>query len=130
MAIGNSRVSLRARLAIALVSIGAAAIVAFVVLTFGSRIGTAKTAAEAVQNPEQARKEAMKKIAGLPLYFEKNQGQVNQSVRYLARAGRMSLFLTDDAATFSMIGGEMHKGPLPQGFLPRSDGETKLTESR
>src|SRR5579872_3543236 len=38
---------------------------------------------------------------GMPIYFEKNQGQVNSSVRYLARSGRYSMFLTNDAAVFS-----------------------------
>ncbi|MGA9722301.1 MAG: hypothetical protein WBQ86_07605, partial [Candidatus Binatus sp.] len=130
MSVGNSGVSARARLTIAAVSVGAIAIMAFVGMTFGSRSVTAYRASKAVQNPEQARKDALNKIAGLPLYFEKNQGQVNPSVRYLARAGRMSLFLTDDAATFSMIGGEMDKSPYPI----RLDGKpfvdhTNLNES-
>ena len=130
MTVGDSGISLRARLTIAAVSMGAVAIAAFVVLAFGSRIGRAITATEAVQNREELRKKALNKFAGLPLYFEKNQGQVNQSVRYLARAGRMSLFLTDDAATFSMIGGVMDKSPYPV----RLDGQpfadhTHLTES-
>ena len=79
---------------------GAIAIVAFAVVMFGSQIGAAITAspnsqiagqaipASARQHiPEELRKEALNKISGLPLYFEKNQGQVNSSVRYLARSG-------------------------------------------
>ena len=50
-------------------------------------------------------------------------------MRYLARSGRYSLFLTDDAAVFSLIGGEFHKGPMPAGFPYKAGGETKLTES-
>ncbi len=123
MTVGNSGASIRARLTIAAVSLGAVAIVAFVVLKFGPRIGAGQ------QNAGELRKEALNKIAGLPLYFEANHGQVDRSVRYLARSGRYSLFLTDDAAVFSLIGGETHKGLLPQGFLANSDGETKLTES-
>src|ERR1700676_1137871 len=142
MSVRNSGVSPRTRLTIAAVSMGAVALVAFVVLTFGSRIGGVLTASPNskvadriisastdAQSPEQARKDALNKITGLPLYFEANSGQVNPSVRYLSRTGRYTLFLTDDAAVFSLIGGEMHKGPLPQGFIARNESETKLTES-
>ena len=125
MAVRSYGVSARARQTVAAVSIGAVAILAFVVLWFGSRIGPAATGS----NPEQARKEALDKIAGLPLYFEVNRGQVDSSVRYLSRSGRYSLFLTDDAAVFSMIGGEFHKGPMPKGFPYKADGDTNLTES-
>jgi hypothetical protein len=125
MAVRSYGVSARARRTVAAVSIGAVAILAFVVLWFGSRIGPTATGS----NPEQARKEAIDKIAGLPLYFEVNRGQVDSSVRYLSRSGRYSLFLTDDAAVFSMIGGEFHKGPMPKGFPYKADGNTNLTES-
>jgi len=140
MSVRNFGVSPRARLTVAALSIGAVAILAFVVLMFGSRIGAAKTASAQVadriipastdaQSPEEARKEALNKIAGLPLYFEANRGQVDPSVRYLARSGRYSLFLTDDAAVFSLIGGEFHKGPMPVGFPYKAGGDTNLTES-
>lgn len=132
----------RARLAVAAVSIGAVAIAVFAVLTFGSRIGAMSKgspnsevagriipASAGAQSAEDRRKDAMGKIAGIPLYFEANRGQVDPSVRYLARSGRYSLFLTDDAAVFSMIGGEFHKGPMPAGFPYKAGGETKLTES-
>jgi hypothetical protein len=138
MAVDNSRVSLRARLTIAALSIGAVAVVALTVMEFGPRIGkgpnsqvagTVIPAAPGQQNPEEIRREALNKIASLPLYFEKNQGQVDPSVRYLARSGRYSLFLTDDAAEFSLIGGDMHKGPLPAGVVGRKPPETRMTES-
>ena len=142
MSVRNSGVSPRARLTIAAVSMGAVALVAFVVLMFGSRLGGSITASPNsqvadriipastdAQSPEQARKDALDKISGLPLYFEANRGQVDPSVRYLARRGRYSLFLTDDAAVFSLIGGEMHKGPLPKGSIVKNEPETKLTES-
>jgi hypothetical protein len=130
MAVGNSGVSLRARLTIAAVSVGAIAAVALVVMTFGARLSRFMPAVRGHQNPEQVREAALNKIAGLPLYFEKNQGQVNQSVRYLARAGRMSLFLTEDAATFSMIGGVLDKSPYPIRIdgTPFED-QTHLNES-
>jgi Abnormal spindle-like microcephaly-assoc'd, ASPM-SPD-2-Hydin len=125
MAVHNSGVSPRARLTLAAVSMGAVAIVAFAVLMSGSRVGLTKTGS----NPAQARQDALNKIGVLPLYFEVNEGQVDPSVRYLARSGRYSLFLTDDAAVFSLIGGEIHKGPLPAGFGRKTEPETKLTES-
>lgn len=140
MSVRNYGVSPRARLTVAALSIGAVAILAFVVMMFGSRVGAAKTASPQVadriipastdaQSPEEARKEAMNKISGLPLYFEANRGQVDPSVHYLARSGRFSLFLTDDAAVFSLIGGEFHKGPMPAGFPYKAGGETNLTQS-
>src|SRR5271156_5049231 len=119
MAVRNSRVSLRARLTIAAVSTGAVAIVAFTLLTFAARAGGAPTASASTANREQLRQQAMHKIAGLPLYFEVNRGQVDPSVRYLARSGRYSLFLTNDAATFSLIGGEFHKNPLANALAGR-----------
>src|SRR5271156_1788252 len=135
MAVGNSGISLRTRSLIAAVSIGGVAILAFVVLTFGSRTGGAITgssnsqvarraipASNAVEEREQLRKDTENKIAGLPLYFEANRGQVDPSVRYLARSGRYSLFLTNDAAVFSLIGGEVHKGLSPTAA-------SRLTES-
>jgi hypothetical protein len=142
MSVQHSGVSPRARFTLAAVSMGAVAIVAFVVLMLGSRMGAAKTvsqnsevagrsipASPGAQNPEELRKEALNKITGLPLYFEANRGQVDGSVRYLARSGRYSLFLTDDAAVFSLIGGEFSKGPAPKGFPYEAEGDTKLTES-
>src|SRR5271163_244875 len=140
MAVDSSRVTLRARLTVAAVSVGAVAMVAVVVMLFGSRIGGVITADSATsggaisasagqQNPEELRKEALNKIKGLPLYFEKNQGQVNSSVRYLARSGRYSLFLTDNAAVFSLIGGGKPKGPLPESMTGGADSNAKFTES-
>ena len=142
MSVYHSGVSPRARLTVAAVLIGAVTLLAFLVLTYGSRIGATITgsadttmagqaipASAGAQNPEELRKEALNKISGLPLYFEANRGQVDPSVRYLARSGRYSLFLTDDAAVFSLIGGEFHKGPMPAGFPYKAGGDTNLTES-
>ncbi len=88
MTVGNSGVSIRARLTIAAVSLGAVAIVAFVVLKFGVRIGGAQ------QNPGELRKEALDKIAGMPLYFEANHGQADPG-RALSRAQRTVLAVSD-----------------------------------
>src|SRR5271156_117569 len=140
MAVDSNRVTLRARLTVAAVSVGAVAMVAVVVMLFGSRIGGVITADSATsggaisasagqQSAEEARKEAANKIAGLPLYFEKNQGQVNPSVRYLSRNGRYSLFLTDDAAVFSLIGGKGHRSPLSKALTAGHTDDSHLTES-
>src|SRR5271156_4442587 len=136
MAVSNSGVSSRVKSAIAVAAVGAIAIVAFFILKTGLRGRTASesaaspvVASTSQQNPEELRKEAMDKIAGLPLYFEVNRGQVNPSVRYLSRSGRYSLFLTDDAATFSLIGGEFHKNPLANALAGRHGDDTHLTES-
>jgi len=81
----------------------------------------------ASESSKIAAKNALKQR--MPIYFEKNQGQVNSGVRYLARSGRYSMFLTEDAAVFSLIGGDLHKSPLDS--LSRRPGiETnRLTES-
>lgn len=126
MAVGNSGVSLRARLTMATTSIGAVAIVAFVVIALGSR---PSRTIPGQKDSAALRQEALNKINGLPLYFEANEGQVDSSVRYLARRGRYSLFLTDDAAVFSIIGGEWHKGRLEASLPISMQRETHLTES-
>jgi hypothetical protein len=64
----------------------------------------------------------------IPVYFEKNQGQADASVRYLSRAGRTALFLTDDAAIFQLIGGEVRKGPIPPG-VAATPHPSELTEA-
>lgn len=56
--------------------------------------------------------DALKKINAMPLYFERNLGQSDPSVRYLSHSSRSSLFLTDDAAVITMVG-----GPAPRGRL-------------
>jgi hypothetical protein len=57
--------------------------------------------------------------ARLPLVFERNAGQTDPSVRYLSHNGRYSLFLTDDAAVFSMVAGTPHQDAPASGFAPR-----------
>jgi hypothetical protein len=128
MAVSDSGVSVRARFTMAAASLGAVAIAALVVMTSGSRLGRVAPAASE-PNPAQLRQEALNKISALPLYFEANEGQVDSSVPYLSRSGRYSLFLTDDAAVFSLVGGELHKGPLPAGTIGNRNTQTKLTQS-
>lgn len=57
--------------------------------------------------------------ARIPLVFERNAGQTDPSVRYLSHNGRYSLFLTDDAAVFSMVAGTPHQDGPAGGFAPR-----------
>ena len=57
--------------------------------------------------------------ARIPLVFERNAGQTDSSVRYLSHNGRYSLFLTGDAAVFSMVAGTPHKSAMPDGSAPR-----------
>ncbi len=69
---------------------------------------------------------ALKKYAAMPLYFERNEGQSDKSVRYLSHTSRSSLFLTDDAAVITMVGGAVHKGRFA---TPKDAANDKLMES-
>src|SRR5580704_1083466 len=144
MSVHQSGVSPRARFTLAAVSMGAVAIVAFVVLMSGSRIGAARATApiaigansssppgsSAISKAEAV--ERAKRMAGsMASYFEKNQGQTDPSVKYLSRSGRYSMFLTDDATTvISMVGGQIHKGPkFAMSNQPAKPDADKLVES-
>ena len=70
--------------------------------------------------------EALKKFNGMQLYFEKNVGQSDPSVRYLSHTSRSSLFLTDDAAVVTMVGGSVHPSATVQNHPTAGD---KLVES-
>ena len=63
--------------------------------------------------------DAAGKFAALPLYFELNQGQSDPQVHYLSRQGNYSVYLTDDAAVFSIVGGQ-HAHPLLPGTSPHA----------
>jgi hypothetical protein len=54
---------------------------------------------------------ALKRYAAMPLYFERNVGQSDPRVRYLSHTSRSSLFLTDDTAVITMVGGALHHSP-------------------
>src|ERR1700722_3504657 len=120
MAVHHSGVSPRVRFTLAAVSMGAVAIVAFVVLMFGSRIGAAVPTApiangakrvspiSAAASKAEAISKARRMAGSMASYFEKNQGQTDPSVKYLSRSGRYSMFLTDDATTvISLAGGQI-----------------------
>ena len=53
---------------------------------------------------------ARKKFTAMPLYFERNVGQSDPGVRYLSHTSRYSLFLTDDAAVITLVGGSANRG--------------------
>jgi len=146
MSVRNYGVSPRARLTVAAVSIGTVAILAFVLLTFGARMGGAVTTSSkagtiAAASPNSSgaiaasKAEAIaqaKHLAGtMASYFEKNQGQTDPSVKYLSRSGRYSMFLTDDATTvISMVGGQIHKGAaFAMSNPPAKPNEDRLVES-
>lgn len=86
--------------------IGAAAIV-----TTTSLPATQELSARTAQ---VSKAEAAAKIAGMPLYFEQNDGQSDARVKYLAHTGDYTLFLTNDAAVFSIIGGDK-RGVIARG---------------
>ncbi len=140
MAVGNSGISMRTRSLIAALSIGAVGILAFVVLTFGSRTGASTTApvttASAAAAASQAASEAATKlkakrmIAAMPLFFEPNHGQTDPSVRFLSHSGRHSLYLTDDATIITLVAGKIQKGQNFASVNPRlPDKSDKLVES-
>ncbi len=77
-----------------------------------------------------AKGDATRKIDGMPIYFERNDGQTDPRVKFLSHSGRYSLFLTEDSTVISLIGGEVRKGPEIATFNPHSLGTTDgLVES-
>ncbi len=146
MSFRNSGGLPRARRTVAAVLVGAVALLALVVITFGSRIGASVSTPPTAIGPQSAssnpspigaatKAESIakaKKMAGtMASYFEKNEGQTDASVKYLSRSGRYSLYLTDDATTvISMVGGQVHKGPaVAMSNPPAKPDEDRLVES-
>ncbi|HXD90349.1 MAG TPA: hypothetical protein VNU00_04760, partial [Candidatus Binataceae bacterium] len=82
-----------------------------------------------IGNSNLSRTQALAKFAGLPLYFERNDGQSDPDVRYLSRSSRSTLFLTDNGTVISMVGGEIHKGPIVYAATGQPPAEDKLVES-
>ncbi|HVA76367.1 MAG TPA: SBBP repeat-containing protein, partial [Candidatus Binataceae bacterium] len=87
--------------------LGAAAIVSTTSIT---------STTPASRMPQISKADAAAKIAGMPLYFENNHGQSAAAVKYLAHAGDYTLFLTKDAAVFSILGGN-ERGVIAQAQL-------------
>ena len=99
----------------------------FSAITIGG-IATLHHGSPTILTNPQARNDALKKFAAMPLYFERNVGQTDSSVRYLSRTSRYSLFLTDDSTVISMVGGAIHKAPRFVKQTPRPAPD-RLVES-
>ena len=59
------------------------------------------------------------KLNNLPLVFEPNQGQVDSQVRFLARGGGFTLYLTDREAVMSLKGAQPVRMSLVGGAKPK-----------
>ncbi len=93
------RLPLAARV-LALGVVGAA--LAVTVPAVASRVGDpGTTAAQPVGKQETSAKAGVDEV---PLYFEANQGQVDNQVKFLARAEDYTLYLTPDKAVLSLPG--------------------------
>ncbi len=95
------------------------------------RAATSARASRATQSPRKtpttfSKADAARLRASLPLYFEPNVGQTDRRVRFLSQTGRHTLFLTGDAAVFSMVGGRIRKGPTFENL--KAQGRTPATE--
>src|ERR1044071_6963183 len=55
-----------------------------------------------IQNENEKTDQIRKSYAALPLNFEINQGQTNESVKFLARGSGFSLFLTGQEALIKL----------------------------
>ncbi len=64
-----------------------------------------------VKNSSQTQLEIEKYFRGLPLTFEANRGQTDSSVKFLARAGHYTLFLTSSEAVFRLTGASSAPSP-------------------
>jgi len=105
-------------------------VIAAIVLTAGVPVTLRRPAASAVIHPAISKSDAATRRASLPLYFEPNVGQSDPHVRFLSQSSRYSLFLTDEGAMFSLVGGEIHKGPkLATVIPPRQPQADRLVES-
>ena len=113
MASASAERSLRARLKLATASIvvmaGVAALVAWSAPPRSAEQNSL-LAKQSEQARADARDAALKSIASMPLYFERNQGQTDPQVRFLSHGSRYSMFVTDDATVISMVGGRVHHG--------------------
>src|ERR1700684_3185756 len=81
-------------------TLGAAALAVFAIGR-GAIPVTRASAATIVPSAKPAAHQALNPVA--PLYFEPNVGQTDSQVRYFARAGSYTLFLTDREAVFALV---------------------------
>jgi Beta-propeller repeat len=81
-----------------------ASLVFSLVIPFQPRVETEIQTGEivSVENPEQIKEKALAGYENLPLSFEVNQGQTDESVKFLARSSGFSLFLTEKEAVLKL----------------------------
>jgi len=100
---------------------------ALCVLVFGLALGATATVQRPRQEPTSERVQHTKSL----LRFEENQGQADPRARYIARAGELNLFITDDTTLVVSAGGPSRPLPVsleligaertpPVGSKPRS----------
>ena len=129
----SERRALRSRAhALAITGVLALGVFAAIVLAAGVNPAPTRPSASAATHPAISKNDAAARRASLPLYFEPNVGQSDPHVRFLSQSSRYSLFLTDDGAVFSLVGGQIHKGPeLAKVTVnpPRQPQADRLVES-
>jgi hypothetical protein len=109
-------------------------IVAFAMLAIAAAYGTALQAKPSVAvatHPPQVREA----YGHLPLSFEENRGQTDAKVRFLARGGGYSLFLTPTEAVLKLRARSSAKkqtkpGAMPIAFHPASIEQPKFSVVR
>lgn len=69
--------------------------------------------------------DAREAFARLPLSFEPNRGQTDPKVKFLSRAGRRTLWLTNDEAVLSLTR-KLPGQPNPAGSVKRSQFESAI----
>jgi hypothetical protein len=100
---------------------------ALCVLVFGLALGATATVQRPRQEPTSERVQYTKSL----LRFEENHGQADPRARYIARAGELNLFITDDTTLVVSAGGPSRPFPVsleligaertpPVGSKPRS----------
>ena len=116
--------------ALAITGVLALGVFAAIVLAAGVPGAPARATSARAAHPAIATNDAAARRASLPLYFEPNVGQSDPHVRFLSQSGRYTLFLTDEGAVFSLVGGEIHKGPkLATVNPPRQPQPDRLVQS-
>ncbi|HVN29110.1 MAG TPA: hypothetical protein VMT64_11515, partial [Candidatus Binataceae bacterium] len=91
--------------------------------------GFHRSAGASARNGAAHKDQALRKYAGMPLYFERNIGQSDPSVRYLSHSARSSLFLTDDAAVIAMVAAPSAKRRAVSLQASASTDQAKTVES-
>jgi hypothetical protein len=116
--------------ALAIIGVLVLGVTAAIVLAAGIPVTPRRPATSPAAHPAIGKSDAAARRASLPLYFEPNVGQSDPHVRFLSQSSRDSLFLTDEGAVFSLVGGEIHKGPALAMVNPqRQTRADRLVES-